>query len=77
MTLTIKLPDNQKEANFIVELLQKLNISLLDADSDDDISEAHKQILDERIERLRSNPNIAYHSWEDVKKITAQRKVLA
>ena len=69
MTVTIKLPDNQKEANFIVELLQKLNISLLDADSDDDISEAHKQILDERIERLRSNPNIEYSSWEDVKKI--------
>ncbi len=76
MTVTIKLPDNQKEANFIVELLQKLNISLLDADSDDDISEAHKQILDERIERLRSSSNIEYSSWEDVKKITAQRKVL-
>jgi hypothetical protein len=77
MTVTIKLPDNQKEANFIVELLQKLNISLLDDDSEDDISEAHKQILDERIEKLRNNPNIVYHSWEDVKKITAQRKVLA
>ena len=77
MTVTIKLPDNQKEANFIVELLQKLNISLLNTDSDDDISETHKQILDERIERLRSNPNIEYHSWEDVKQLTAQRKVLA
>ena len=77
MTVTIKLPDNQKEANFIVELLQKLNISLLNTDSDDDISETHKQILDERIERLRSNPHIEYHSWEDVKQLTAQRKVLA
>ena len=75
MTITIKLPDNKKEANFIVELLQKLNIIMVNADSDDDISEAHKQILDERIEQLRSNPNITHYSWDEVKKLTAQRKV--
>jgi hypothetical protein len=73
MTITIKLPDNNKEANFIVELLKKLNISMVDAD--DDIPEAHKRILDERIEKLRLTPDADFYSWDEVKKLTAQRKV--
>ena len=73
MTVTIKLPDNSKEANFIVELLKKLNISMVDAD--DDIPESHKRILDERIETLRTTPDAEFYSWDDVKKMTAQRKV--
>jgi hypothetical protein len=73
MTVTIKLPDNSKEANFIVELLKKLNVSMVDAD--DDIPEAHKRILDERIEKLRATPDADFYSWEDVKKLTAKRKV--
>ena len=75
MTITIKLPDNNKEANFIVELLKKLNISMVDSAEDDAIPEAHKRILDERIEKLRSTPDADFYSWEDVKKLTSQRKV--
>lgn len=67
MTITIKLPDNNKEANFIVELLKKLNISMVDSAEDDAIPEAHKRILDERIEKLRSTPDADFYSWEDVK----------
>ena len=43
---------------------------MVDADSEGDISEAHKQILEERIEKLRSNSNTPYYSWEEVKKLT-------
>jgi CRISPR/Cas system CSM-associated protein Csm2 small subunit len=75
MTITIKLPDNNKEANFIVELLKKLNVSLVDTADDDAIPEAHKRILDERMDKLRSTPDMAFYSWEDVKKLTTQRKV--
>jgi CRISPR/Cas system CSM-associated protein Csm2 small subunit len=75
MTITIKLPDNSKEANFIVELLKKLNISMVDTADDDLIPEAHKRILDERIDKLRSTPDAEFYSWEDVKKLTSQRKV--
>jgi hypothetical protein len=75
MTITIKLPDNNKEAHFIVELLKKLNISMVDSADDDAIPEAHKRILDERIEKLRSTPEADFYSWEDVKKLTSQRKI--
>jgi Putative addiction module component len=73
MTITIKLPDNNKEANFIVELLKKLNVNMVD--DDDDIPDAHKRILDERIEKLRATPDADFYSWDEVKKLTAQRKV--
>jgi CRISPR/Cas system CSM-associated protein Csm2 small subunit len=75
MTITIKLPDNSKEANFIVELLKKLNISMVETADEDVIPEAHKRILDERIDKLRSTPDTDFYSWEDVKRLTTQRKV--
>jgi hypothetical protein len=75
MTITLPLPDNSKEANFIVELLKKLNISMIDSADEDDIPEAHKRILDERIDKMRTTPDADFYSWEDVKKLTTQRKV--
>jgi hypothetical protein len=75
MTITIQLPENSKEANFIMELLKKLNISMIDSADDADIPEAHKRILDERINKLRTTPNADFYSWEDVKKMTTQRKI--
>jgi hypothetical protein len=75
MTITIKLPDNNREAHFIVELLKKLNIPMVDMADEDVIPEAHKRILDERIEKLRSTPDTDFYSWEDVKKLTTQRKM--
>jgi hypothetical protein len=75
MTITIKLPDNNKEANFIVELLKKLNVSLIDTVDDAAIPEAHKRILDERLEKLHTTPDTHFYSWEDVKKLAAQRKI--
>ena len=75
MTITIKLPDNGKEANFIVELLKKLNISMIETTDDDSVPEAHKRILDERMDKLRSTPDADFYSWEDVKKLTSQRKI--
>lgn len=75
MTITIKLPDNNKEANFIVELLKKLNISMVETADDDAIPEAHKRILHERLVKLRSTPDADFYSWEDVTKLTAQRKI--
>jgi hypothetical protein len=76
MTITIKLPDNNKEADFIVELLKKLNVNLVDTADDDAIPEAHKRILEARMDKLCSTPDMAFYSWEDVKKLTAQRKIV-
>lgn len=75
MTITIQLPENSKEANFIVELLKKLNISTIDSADETDIPEAHKRILDERIDKLRTTPDADFYTWEDVKMLTTQRKV--
>jgi D-ribose pyranose/furanose isomerase RbsD len=74
MTITIKLPNSKKEANFIIELLNKLDVPMVYSE-DDEVSEEHKQILDERIEKIRSNPDMKYYSWDEVKKLTTQRKV--
>ena len=86
MTLTIKLPDNIKEANFILELLQKLNIPMAETVEQVDIPEGHKLILKGRIENLKSekvNTNsLAVHMntraasvTDMLKKLKSKRKV--
>jgi|GEM_PF-1295184 hypothetical protein len=75
MTLTIKLPDNIKEANFILELLQKLNIPMAETVEQVDIPEGHKLILKGRIENLKLNTSSKTYTWEEVKKLKSKRKV--
>ena len=74
MKLILDIPNNQ--ADFFMQLIRSLNfdIRIEKKETDTDIPEWHKAILDERMDKLRSTPDTAFYSWEDVKKLTTQRK---
>ncbi len=53
MTITLNFPDSK--AAFIIELLQ--NLKFVHIEKDEDLSDWHKEILDERNAEYEQNPN--------------------
>ena len=62
MKILVSVEDNR--ANFLLELLASLNFVTIETEIDD-ISEAHKRILDKRLAEYEQNPHNLI-SWEDV-----------
>ena len=68
MTITVELPKSKKEANFVLQLLQKLNLVIRQEENmSDDLSNELKQLLEERMADLKQNPHDVI-LWEDIKK---------
>ena len=68
MTITVELPKSKKEADFVLQLLQKLNLVIRQEENmSDDLSNELKQPLEERIADLKQNPHDVI-LWEDIKK---------
>ncbi len=61
----VSIPDNK--INFFIELIHSLDFAKIEEQSSDFIlSEAHKDILDERLENYKNNPD-SYLDKESVK----------
>lgn len=77
MKLVLDIPNNQAE--FFMQLIRSLNfeIRIDEKETETDIPEWQKAVLDERVDKLRTTPDTTFYSWEDVKKLTAQRKTTA
>lgn len=70
MTVKIQLPSDKKEAQFVMELLKKLNLIFETQDESINIgvnSEELKILLQERIADMETNPDDII-SWEDIQK---------
>lgn len=68
MTITVELPKSKKEADFVLQLLQKLNLVIRQEEPvSDDLSEELKELLAERLADLKQNPHDVI-LWEDIKK---------
>ncbi len=70
MTVKIQLPSDKKEAQFVMELLKKLNLIFETQDESKlvgDTSEELKKHLKERIADMEANPEDII-SWEDIQK---------
>ena len=70
MTVKIQLPSDKKEAQFVMELLKKLNLIFETQDETKlvgETSEQLKKLLKERIADMENNPDDII-SWEDIQK---------
>lgn len=61
----VTVPDN-KISDF-KEYMNKLNFVHFEETPEFDLSDAHKEILDQRLENYKNNPE-SYLDWEDVQK---------
>ena len=78
MTVKIKLPSDKKEAQFVIELLKKLNLIFETQDDSkliDDTSEELKTLLKNRIADMEDNPDDII-SWEDIQKRDQMQSIL-
>ena len=72
MTITIELPKNKQEADFVLQLLQKLNIVFTQEEPVvDTLPNELKQLLEERLADLKQNPHDII-LWKDIKKLDLQ-----
>jgi hypothetical protein len=72
MTVTVELPKSKKEADFVLQLLQKLNLVIKKQElATDDLPEELKELLEERLADLKQNPHEVI-LWEDIKKLDLQ-----
>jgi hypothetical protein len=63
---TVYVPENK--VPFFMELVNSLRFKVKEGKTEEiELSEAHKAILDERLENYKNNPN-SYKDWEDVQK---------
>lgn len=57
MTITVELPKNKKEADFVLQLLEKLNLVFKKQEPvEDDLSDELKALLEERLADIEANP---------------------
>jgi putative addiction module component (TIGR02574 family) len=63
---TVYVPENK--VPFFMELVNSLRFKVKEGKMEDiELSEAHKAILDQRLENYKNNPD-SYMYWEDVQK---------
>ena len=76
MIATIELPNNRKELDFILEVLKRLNVRILENKEDmvfeEDVLEEHSVILRERRTAMNA-PNAQFFTWEEAQQILANR----
>ena len=78
-TVEFELPNNKKEADFILELLKRLNVrftqkKLQEETKVDALIEANKTLLDERLNAIEKGASISY-TWEEAQEILNNRKL--
>jgi uncharacterized coiled-coil protein SlyX len=57
MTITVELPENKKEAAFVLQLLQKLNLVIKEQEPVvDELSDELKELLEERLADIDAHP---------------------
>jgi hypothetical protein len=72
MNITIELPKNRKEADFVLQLLQKLNLVFKQQEpTSDALPDELQELLEERLMDLKQNPQDVI-LWEDIKKLDLQ-----
>ncbi|MBN2764717.1 MAG: addiction module protein [Bacteroidales bacterium] len=63
---TVYVPENK--VPFFMELVNSLRFKVKEGKTEDiELSDAHKAILDQRLENYKNNPD-SYQDWEDVQK---------
>jgi hypothetical protein len=77
--IELELPNNKKEADFVIELLKRLNIRFTQKQSTeteiiDDLIESNKELIDKRLDSIEKGGTTTY-SWEDAQAILANRKL--
>ena len=76
MVATIELPNNKKEIDFILEVLKRLNVRILEKEVgavfEEDIIEEHAAILSERRAAMNM-PDAQFFTWEEAQNILANR----
>ena len=75
MIATIELPNNRKELDFILEVLKRLNVRILENKEDvvfeEDVLEEHSVILRERRAAMNA-PDAQFFTWEEAQLILAR-----
>ena len=76
MLATIELPNNRQEVDFILEVLRRLNVRILDNKGDtvleEEVMEEHAAILRERRAAMNA-PDAQFFTWEEAQEILANR----
>ena len=76
MLATIELPNNRQEVDFILEVLRRLNVRILDNKEDmvleEEVMEEHAAILRERRAAMNA-PDAQFFTWEEAQEILANR----
>ena len=76
MTATIELPNNRQEVDFILEVLKRLNVRIVenteDMRIDDDTMAEHSIILRERRAAMNA-PDAKFFTWEEAQYLLANR----
>ena len=76
MIATIELPNNRKELDFILEVLKRLNVRILENKEDvvfeEDVLEEHSVILRERRAAMNA-PDAQFFTWEEAQEILTNR----
>jgi len=63
---TVYVPENK--VPFFMELVNSLRFKVKEGKTEDiELSDAHKAILDQRLDNYKNNPD-SYLDWEDVQK---------
>lgn len=77
MTATIELPNNKSEVIFILEVLKRLNVRVInDVETwslDETVAEEHAMILRERRAEMDA-PDAKFFTWEEAQIILSNRK---
>lgn len=77
MIATIELPNNRSEVAFILEVLKRLNVKIIEQDenvlSEEDVLEEHSVILRDRRAAM-NEPDATFFTWEEAQKILGNRK---
>ena len=64
-SFTVLVPDNKVQ--FFKDLLDNLHFKAKENEQTYELNDAHKTILNERLENYKNNPD-SYIDWEDVQK---------
>ena len=76
MIATIELPNNRRELDFILEVLKRLNVRILENKEDmvfeEDVLEEHSVVLRERRAAMNA-PDAQFFTWEEAQEILTNR----
>ena len=76
MIATIELPNNRSEVAFILEVLKRLNVRIIEQEetvvSEEDIIEEHSVILRDRRAAM-NEPDATFFTWQEAQKVLENR----